>query len=178
MAESTTIARPYAKAAFESALASEELGRWSDMLRMLAVITAQEPVIMTLLSPAMAAAQQAEMLFGLCGSELTPNAQNFVRLLAENKRLTLCGEISGLFEILKAEQEKTVDVELTTAFELNPDVVKQISKSLQTRLKKQIKLQTRVDQNLIGGAVIRAGDSVIDSSVRGKLTKLAEAMNA
>jgi F-type H+-transporting ATPase subunit delta len=99
-------------------------------------------------------------------------------LLAENKRLQLLPEISELFESLKANQEMTIDVELSTAFELNKDVVKKITQALQTRLNREIKLQTRVDRNLIGGAVIRAGDTVIDSSVRGKLTKLAEAMNS
>ena len=79
---------------------------------------------------------------------------------------------------MKANQEMTVDVELSTAFELNKEVVNKITQALQTRLNRAINLQTRVDTYLIGGAVIRAGDTVIDSSVRGKLTKLAEAMNS
>jgi F-type H+-transporting ATPase subunit delta len=87
-------------------------------------------------------------------------------------------EISELFEALKANQEQTVDVELSTAFELNQEVVNKITQALKTRLNREVNLQTRVDKYLIGGAVIRAGDTVIDSSVRGKLTKLAEAMNS
>lgn len=178
MAESITLARPYAKAAFEVALASKELNEWSQALKLLANVAANEQVRRRLLSPALTAAQQAETLIGLCGDALLPKTNNLVRLLAENKRLTLLSEISELFEALKANQEKTIDVELSTAFELNKDVVNKITQALQTRLNREIKLQTRVDRQLIGGAVIRAGDTVIDSSVRGKLTKLAEAMNS
>lgn len=178
MAESITLARPYAKAAFEVALADKELGAWSQALRLLAGVAANETVQLQLLSPALTAAQQADTLIGLCKEDLSPKAQNFVRLLAENKRLTLLREVSELFDVLKANQEKTVDVELSTAFELNTDVVDKITQALQTRLNREINLQTRVDRHLIGGAVIRAGDTVIDSSVRGKLTKLAEAMSS
>jgi len=178
MAESITLARPYAKAAFEVALADKELGTWSQALRLLAGIAANETVQRQLLSPALTAGQQADTLIGLCKEDLSPKAQNFVRLLAENKRLTLLREVSELFDVLKTNQEKTVDVELSTAFELNTDVVNKITQALQTRLNREINLQTRVDRHLIGGAVIRAGDTVIDSSVRGKLTKLAEAMSS
>jgi F-type H+-transporting ATPase subunit delta len=90
----------------------------------------------------------------------------------------LLPEIAEIFEALKANQEKTVDVELSTAFALSSDVVNTLTQALQARLSRQINLQTKVDKHLIGGAVIRAGDTVIDSSVRGKLTKLAEAMNS
>jgi len=178
MAESITLARPYAKASFEVALAAGELSPWSQSLKLLASVAANDTVRKTMLSPALTAAEQASMLINLCGNELMPKAGNLIRLLAENKRLQLLPEISELFEALKANQEMTVDVELSTAFELNKDVVKKITQALQTRLNREIKLQTRVDRNLIGGAVIRAGDTVIDSSVRGKLTKLAEAMNS
>ena len=178
MAETITLARPYAKAAFEVALAEKELGAWSEALKLLASVSANELVRKHLLSPSLTAAQQADTLIQLCGTELLPKAQNLVRLLAENKRLPLLPEISELFDALKANQEMTVDVELSTAFELNKDVVKKITQALQSRLNREIKLQTRVDRHLIGGAVIRAGDTVIDNSVRGKLTKLAEAMNS
>jgi len=178
MAESITLARPYAKASFEVALAAGELSPWSQSLKLLASVAANDAVRKTMLSPALTAAEQASMLINLCGNELMPKAGNLIRLLAENKRLQLLPEISELFEALKANQEMTVDVELSTAFELNKDVVKKITQALQTRLNREIKLHTRVDKHLIGGAVIRAGDTVIDSSVRGKLTKLAEAMNS
>jgi F-type H+-transporting ATPase subunit delta len=101
-----------------------------------------------------------------------------VHLLAENKRLVLLPEISLLFENLKANQEKSVDVEITTAFEISSDVSSKLAQALKDRLQREIKLATSVDQSLIGGAIIRAGDNVIDGSVRGKLSKLAESMNS
>ncbi|MBO6487442.1 MAG: F0F1 ATP synthase subunit delta [Pelagibacteraceae bacterium] len=104
--------------------------------------------------------------------------QPFYHLLAENKRLSLLPEISTLFEVLKANQEKSVDVEITTAFEISSDISSKLETALKTRLQREIRLATRVNQNLIGGAVIRAGDTVIDNSIRGKLSKLAESMNS
>ncbi len=178
MAETITLARPYAKAAFEVALAEKELGAWSEALKLLARVSANEVVRKYLLSPSLTATQLADTLIQFCSEELPPKTLNLVRLLAENKRLPLLADISELFDALKANQEMTLDVELSTAFELNKDVVKKITQALQSRLNREIKLQTRVDRHLIGGAVIRAGDTVIDNSVRGKLTKLAEAMNS
>jgi F-type H+-transporting ATPase subunit delta len=178
MAESITLARPYAKAAFEAAKADKDLGAWSKMLGLLAALAANEKVRLQLTSPALSAAQQSLTLIDLCGDELSLRAQNLVKLLAENKRLVLLPEIAEIFKALKANQEKTVDVELSTAFVLSADVVNTLTQALQARLSRQINLQTKVDKHLIGGAIIRAGDTVIDSSVRGKLTKLAEAMNS
>lgn len=178
MAESITLARPYAKAAFEVALAANELDAWSQALRLLANVAENDKVRRRLLSPALTAAQQSETLINLCGDELSPKVHKLINVLVENKRLTLLVEIAELFEALKAVQESTVDVEMSTAFELNQEIVNKITQALKTRLNREIKLQIRVDKHLIGGAVIRAGDTVIDSSVRGKLTKLAEAMNS
>ena len=95
-----------------------------------------------------------------------------------DKRLVLLPDVSALYEILKANQEKSVDVEITTAFEISSDIAQKLADSLKSRLEREIILATKVDQSLLGGAVIRAGDTVIDSSVRGKLTKLAESMNS
>jgi F-type H+-transporting ATPase subunit delta len=99
-------------------------------------------------------------------------------LLSENKRLALLPEVSELFENLKANQEKSVDVEITTAFKISSEVSGKLAKALKKRLERDINLATSIDQSLLGGAVIRAGDTVIDSSVRGKLNKLAESMNS
>ena len=178
MAELVTLARPYAKAAFEVAVADSGLENWSNMLAVVAAVTEGDAVASMLSSPALASGQLAQSLIDVCDEELDNKGQNFVRLLAENKRLTLLPEISTLFEILKADREKSVDVEITTAFEISSDVSKQLAQALKTRLQREINLSTRVNQSLIGGAVIRAGDTVIDNSVRGKLYKLAELMNS
>ncbi len=178
MAELVTLARPYAKAAFEVAMADSGLESWSNMLAVVAAVTEDDAVASMLSSPALASEQLAQSLIDICDEELDNRGQNFIRLLAENKRLTLLPEIATLFEILKADQEKSVDVEITTAFEISSDVSKQLAQALKTRLQRDINLSTRVNQRLIGGAVIRAGDTVIDNSVRGKLSKLAELMNS
>lgn len=178
MAELTTLARPYAKAAFEIALAGNALEKWSKMLTLSAAVTRDETVGSLLKSPALTSDQVASSFLKVCGEELEAKGQNFIRLLAENKRLVLLPQISQLFEILKANQQKSVDVEITTAFEISSDISSKLAQALKTRLQREIKLVTQVDQNLIGGVVIRAGDTVIDSSVRGKLSKLAESMKS
>tara|TARA_B100000959_G_C14829223_1_gene561143 strand:- start:376 stop:912 length:537 start_codon:yes stop_codon:yes gene_type:complete len=178
MAELTTLARPYAKAAFEVAVVDGGLENWSKMLAVTASVAVNDSVAAVLSSPALVAEQLAQSLIDVCGEELDDKGQNFIHLLAENKRLSLLPEISTLFEVLKANQEKSVDVEITTAFEISSDISSKLETALKTRLQREIRLATRVNQNLIGGAVIRAGDTVIDNSIRGKLSKLAESMNS
>ena len=177
MAELTTLARPYARAAFEVAMRDSALDKWSGMLTLIAAVAAQESVRAVLTDPVLSSTQVARSFIDVCGNELDAKGKNFVRLLAENKRLVLLPEISLLFENLKANQEKSIDVEITTAFKVSSDIADKLADALKTRLQREINLATRVDESLIGGAVIRAGDTVIDSSVRGKLSKLAESMN-
>ena len=178
MAELITLARPYAKAAFETALQDDALDKWSSMIALSAAVAGEGGVSTFLSSPSLSSEQIAEAFVGICGDELDAKVKNFVTLLAEYKRLVLLPEISSLFEILKANQEKSVDVEITTAFEISSDIAEKLANSLRSRLEREINLATKVDQSLLGGAVIRAGDTVIDSSVRGKLTKLAESINS
>lgn len=178
MAELITLARPYAKAAFETALQDSELDKWSRMIALSAAVSGEAGVSTILSSPSLSSQQIADAFIAICGDELDEKGRNFVSLLAENKRLVLLAEISTLFETLKANQEMSVDVEITAAFEISLDVSNKLAQALKDRLKCEIKLATNVDQSLIGGAVIRAGDNVIDSSVRGKLSKLAESMNS
>lgn len=178
MAELTTLARPYAKAAFEVALGDNALGDWSKLLTLSAAVATDVTVNSLLKSPALSSKQVYESFLQVCGDELDAKGKNFIRLLAENKRLVLLPQISQLYEILKANQEKSVDVEITTAFEISSEISTKLAEALKKRLQREIKLATKVDQGLIGGAVIRAGDTVIDSSVRGKLSKLAESMKS
>jgi F-type H+-transporting ATPase subunit delta len=178
MAELTTLARPYAKAAFEVAMDASALDNWSKMLSLSAAVASNEVVSSLLKSPALSSEQVADSFLQVCGDELDEKGKNFIRLLAENKRLVLLLQISQLYEVLKANQENSVDVEITTAFEISSEISSKLAQSLKTRLKREIKLATHVDQSLIGGVVIRAGDTVIDSSVRGKLSKLAESMKS
>lgn len=178
MAESITLARPYANAAFEVALADKALAQWSDMLRTLAAVSADAKISRLLKNPALTAEQQSDALLSICGEEVSDKGQNMVRLLADNRRLALLPSIMQIFEVLKAAQEKSIDVDLSTAFALSDALLEQLTQALQKRLDRQVKLHTHVDAQLIGGAVIRAGDTVIDNSVRGKLNKLAESLSS
>jgi len=178
MAELTTLARPYAKAAFEIALAGDDLTGWSKMLSVIAAVAADGKVKTLLTNPSLSTEQTSSALIDVCGDEVNAKGKNFISLLAENKRLTLLPEIFELFEALKANQEKSVDVEITTAFQISSEISESLASALSKRLQREIKLAMEVDQSLIGGAVSRAGDTVIDSSVRGKLSKLAESMKS
>lgn len=178
MAELSTLARPYAKAAFQVALQDGALDPWSKMLSVSASVTANESVNTLLTDPSLSSAELASSFIGLCSDELDDKGKNFVHLLAENKRLLLLPAISEQFDVLKANQEKTLDVEVTTAYELSSETLDTLAQSLKQRLQCAVNLNTNVDQSLLGGAVIRTDDTVIDSSVRGKLVKLAESMNS
>ena len=176
MAETITIARPYAKAAFEYARQQKNLQSWSDALALLAKIAEQPAIKAILASPSLTAEHKSRSFTDVCGDKLNSHQQNFVRLLADNKRLNLLADIQKLFELYKAAQEKAVDVDLQTAFELDPQWRQKLVETLSRKLDRQVTLQTSINNHLIGGVLIRAGDTVIDGSVRGKLAKLAEAI--
>jgi F-type H+-transporting ATPase subunit delta len=178
MAETTTLARPYARAAFEVAMQDSALEAWSRLLALVAAVSSQPVVSSVLRDPSLSSEQIADSFIGVCGDEVEGKGNNFVRLLAENKRLVLLPEIAELYEALKANEERSIDVEVTTAFKISSEIAERLANSLKTRLERDVNLETSVDQSLIGGAVIRAGDMVIDSSVRGKLTKLVESINS
>jgi F-type H+-transporting ATPase subunit delta len=178
MAELTTLARPYAKAAFQAALNDGALATWSEMLTTAAAVTTDSKVAGLLTDPSLSSEQLADAFIGLLGEQIDEKGRNFMKLLAENKRLLLLPAVSTLFHALKANQEQSVDVEITMAFEISSETLESLVQSLKTRLSREINLSTTVDSALIGGAVVRAGDTVIDSSVRGKLVKLAESMNS
>ena len=178
MAETTTLARPYAKAAFEVASQDNALKNWSNLLALLSSVSIQPTVNSVLRDPSLSSGQIAASFESVCGEEIDSKSKNFIRLLAENKRLILLSEIAELFEVLKAEQERSLEVEITSAFEISPEISEKLAVSLKKRLEREINLTTSIDESLVGGAVIRAGDMVIDSSVRAKLTKLVESINS
>ncbi len=177
----TTIARPYARAAFEDAYASGELQRWSDLLQAATIVAAEPSMRGLLVTPQLSYQQKAELLLDICSEVCTagiPEAgRHFITLLAENHRLTVLPYIVILFEKRRAEAEKTVQAELVSAFPVTDAQRDQIAAGLQARLKRTILLDCQVDESLIGGAIIRAGDLVIDGSVRGQLQKLATALH-
>ena len=178
MAELTTLARPYARAAFEHALAGQSLAAWAEALATAAAVAADERAAQLLGSPSFTAVQKADALIEVCGEALPAPAQNFVRVLAENRRLALLPQIHALFLALKAQQERAVDLQLTSAFEIDPAQGARIAEALARKLQREVRLSTDVDPGLIGGVIIRTDDLVIDGSVRGRLAKLSEALNS
>ena len=175
MAELTTLARPYAKAAFEYAQAHQQLADWSAALGVLAAVSQDDTVRQLLKEPQLTSSAKAQSLIDVCGDKLNAPAQNFVRTVAENKRLELLPTIAEMYEQLKAEQEKSVEVEVTSAFTLSKEQQDKLAKALSARLSREVRLHASEDASLIGGVIIRAGDLVIDGSVRGKLAELAAA---
>ncbi|MFC5694548.1 F0F1 ATP synthase subunit delta [Pseudomonas sp. GCM10022186] len=178
MAELTTLARPYAKAAFEYAQAHQQLAAWSAMLGLAAAVSQDDTMQRVLKAPRLTSAEKAKAFIEAVGDKLEVQAQNFVHVLSENGRLVLLPEIAEQFELYKAEQEKSVDVEVTSAFALSDEQQDKLAKVLSARLSREVRLHAVEDSSLIGGVVIRAGDLVIDGSVRGKLAKLAEALKS
>jgi F-type H+-transporting ATPase subunit delta len=178
MAELTTLARPYAKAAFEYAQAHQQLTDWSAMLGLAAVVS-QDPTIQRVLkAPRLTSTDKASTFIEVCGDKFNAQVCNFIHAAAENDRLALLPEIAELFALYKAEQEKSVDVGVTSAFALNDEQQDKLAKVLSARLGREVRLHAAEDASLIGGVVIRAGDLVIDGSVRGKLAQLAYALKS
>lgn len=178
MAEITTVARPYAKAAFEHAHAGGQLAAWSSMLALAAGVVGDAAFKQYVARPTLSAAEQADAVLKVCGDRLNADARNFVSTLAANKRLQALPAISERFEALRAEAEGAVDVDVTTAYALDAAQTKALADVLSGKLSRQVNVTSAVDASLIGGAVIRAGDVVIDASVRGKLGKLRATLNS
>jgi F-type H+-transporting ATPase subunit delta len=178
MAELSTLARPYAKAAFEYARDNSALDDWARQLDTAAAVAADDALVAVLGNPSMTAQQQAATLTEVCGDTLGASMRNYIAILADNKRLGLLGEIAAQFATYKANQEKSVDVEVVSAFSMAEETTGKLAQVLGKKLEREVKVSTSTDESLLGGVLIRAGDLVIDGSVRGRLNKLAEAMNS
>ena len=176
MSEAITTARPYAQAAFEEAQKLGDLRGWSGMLLSLAEVVSHPDVRAVVTSPRVLKAQIDKLMEGLLGSQAKLQQHNFVRILVDNQRLLLLPEIVALFEVLRAEAEKTVNVVVDSAFELSAVQQEKIISSLKARMGREIKLVCKVNKELLGGVVIRAGDKVIDGSARTRLGEMANAL--
>jgi F-type H+-transporting ATPase subunit delta len=178
MADKTTIARPYAKAAFQEARGENRLGPWSETLRVAAKVVA-DPRVETLLdNPRVTSNELAQLVIDIAGPQLGDHGSNFVRTLAENHRLAYLPEISTLFDELKDEAEKIVDVTVTSAAPLDDTQRKTLTTALERKLKRGIRMQCHTDPSLIGGAVLQAGDLVIDGSLRTQLNRITYELTA
>jgi F-type H+-transporting ATPase subunit delta len=176
MSEVITIARPYAQAAFEEAQKQADLKGWSETLISLAETISHPEVNSVITSPSVAQVQLESLMDALMGNQATTQQRNFVRILVDNQRLLLLPEIVALFEALRADAEKTVNALVESAFELSAEQQEKIKTSLKARMGREIKLVCKVNKELLGGVVIRAGDKVIDGSARTRLSEMANAL--
>ncbi|MGA9855155.1 MAG: F0F1 ATP synthase subunit delta [Gammaproteobacteria bacterium] len=179
MAETLTLARPYAKAVFELASEHQQAEQWSELLKLLAGFTRNHEAQVMLGDPRIPAAVRAEVFLELCsksGHKPDAHASNFVKLLAENQRLPILPEIAVEYAALREQAENVVEVELRAAARVDAGEQARINTALKQKLRRDIKLTCVTDPTLIGGAVIRAGDLVIDGSVLEKLSRLAAAI--
>lgn len=173
MSETITAARPYARAAFEFAQAGNRLENWSTQLGFLAIVATDPGMDGLIDNPTVSRDKVAEFVIGVCGDVLDTDGANLVRLLAENGRLMLLPEIYTLFEQMRAEAESSADAEVVSARPLDDAQQKTIVAALKKRTGREIRLTCKTDEALLGGAVIRMGDLVIDGSIRGRLEKMA-----
>ena len=185
MADNNTIARPYAQAAFDFAQEKGNLGGWASALEVARSLLANGEVVTFLANPTLSNAQKLEFLAGLIGSAGSDvgvlsgddeHGTNFLKLLLEYGRVNVLPEIAEHFDALKAAVENTVDVTVTSAAPMSAEQQAIIAAALKERLGSNVTLSTEIDENLIGGAVIRAGDVVIDGSLRARLTSLTNAL--
>ena len=176
MIEPITLARPYARAAFEHARVAGELAQWQDALDQLAAVTRDHKVSVMLKSPSQTAQQRAENLAALIGDSLPASVVNLLMIMADNGRLSLLPEVAALFEQFKQAVESTVTVVVTSAYPLSDDETRVLSETMTSKLDRSVTLTSETDPSLLGGAIIRADDLVIDGSVRGRLDKLAGAL--
>ena len=173
MSQALTLARPYARAAFTMAQDENALGTWSNALGFAAQVAADPRAASLLLNPQLTHAEAVSLLSVDGAGE---SFSRFLALLAENRRLPQLPEIAGLYEELKAEAERVVKATVTSATELPAGELDVLKAALKKRFGRDVELSTAVDASLIGGAVIDAGDVVIDGSLKGKLSRLQAAL--
>lgn len=177
MAEASTIARPYAQAVFDLASSSKKLSEWSKQLDSLSAIVSDNQIGGLIANPSVESEQLVDLIISIAKDNLDQEGKNLVKVLAENDRLSVTGEIAKIFDELKDEAEKTVQAEVVTAYELKDDQKSKLQAALKKRLGCEVEISSRVDKSIIGGAIIRAGDMIIDGSVTAQLDRLTSELS-
>jgi F-type H+-transporting ATPase subunit delta len=176
MAENTTIARPYAEAVFKLAKEQGDLKGWSDKLQLVSAVAASPEMGALIGNPKVSKGQLSKLILDICGDKLDATGKNLVTLLVENGRIGVATEIAAHYELSRAEAEGSVEAEAISALPLTDEQQKVIAAALTRRLGRNVELVCKVDKDLLGGAIIRTGDLVIDGSAASRLTQLAKAM--
>lgn len=172
-AESLTVARPYAEAVFKRAVESGKLDTWSDMIELMSIVV-KDPVVLGLLAnPKVLAANKQELMLDIGGERLNDEGRNLIKILLENGRISVLPEIAELFNQLKSEHEGAIEVEIASAFVVSDAQEAALAAALQKKLGREVRITSVEDPELIGGVRVRAGDLVIDGSIQGQLSQLA-----
>lgn len=174
--ERTTIARPYAKAAFEFARDNQQLAAWSALLARAAIVSRDTLVEDFLGRPQSTTAQHFELFQSVCAQVSNPSADNFLHELADEHRLGLLPEISAMFDELRADYEKTVDIQVDSFDELTREQQQKLSEKFEKRLKRRVSLNVTINKKILGGVRVSYGDHVIDDTVISKLKNMAIAL--
>lgn len=174
MSELATLARPYAEAAFKRAKETGNSQEWSDALAFLSAVIQDTDLSAIINNPKVSEDRLVQLMQEICQDQVKGEGLNFLKLLIENSRLYLAPQIAELFESYKAEDEGYVDVDVITAYALTKAEEKSFASSLKKKLNKDVNIHASVDNSLIGGFLVRAGDSVIDGSISGQLQQLAK----
>lgn len=169
-------ARPYAIAAFKQAQDEGDSGRWSQMLALLASVANDATMKGLIVNPRITRRELASLIIDVCGDQLSETGRNFVKVLAENQRLGIIGDIASAFESERARAERRSDVKVVAAYELTAAQQNDINVAMTRRLGTKVDISVTVDREIIGGVIIRCGDLVIDASVRGRLAQLAQTL--
>lgn len=172
MLEKATIARPYAEAAFSQALDEGALAEWSVFLGNLKLVVADENMRHVINNPRLDDQQLSELIIELCGEAVSQSQKNFIKIIVDAERVSLASEIAGHFEQHKAAAEGMSEVDVISAYKLDENQLNTISQAIANRLGKKVDINASEDKDLIGGVIIRAGDAVIDASVKGRLKEL------
>lgn len=176
MSEQSTLARPYAEAAFRLAQDENDLAGWSHRIATLVAIVSDTRMAALIADPSVSSKRVAALIAEIAGNGLGERGGNLIKVLAENDRLTLLPEIRAQYEVLRASAEGTLDATITSAHPLTQAQIDELIVGLRAKFNRAVRVELAVDPELIGGAVIAIGDQVMDGSVRGRLRKMASAL--
>ncbi|MBL4764037.1 MAG: F0F1 ATP synthase subunit delta [Colwellia sp.] len=177
MSELTTVARPYAKAAFGFAVEAKAIDSWLTQLTFAAEV-AKDETIKGYLSGGTSVEQVQTLFLNVCGEQVDSNGQNFLKVMAENERLLVLPQVLEQFIALKADFDQEISVDVTSAVEVTAEQKTKLSAALEKRLARKVKLNCTVDASIVSGLIIQAGDMVIDGSIKGKLSRLATSLQS
>ncbi|MGZ8189744.1 MAG: F0F1 ATP synthase subunit delta [Methylococcaceae bacterium] len=176
MSELATLARPYAAAVFKRAKQTDAAEKWSQSLAFMSTVLSNEDISVIVGNPKVSKQELLILMLDVCHGQVDQEGENFLKLLVHNNRLSLVPTIARLFEAYKAEDEGYVDVEVSTAYDFSEEAQLMFANTLEKKLSKKVHMNVTVDKSLIGGVLVRAGDRVIDGSIRGQLQHMQKAL--